>query len=211
MSAAHLGEVSAPLALQPQVEGEDYRLSLDRHAGRHIGSKTEAVTLAESIRLAIKAGTFAVPTERATSPTPGESKSGLTFEEFGDCSSRDSAAIEERHPGMTTTDGRTVMAFQPVPGRRLGDRLLSEVSEHDLEEFIRHLVAKGRAVSTRNHYVQLLRSMSRWAIRKGYRSAPFASADSDVIRRRKEMPRRRRLQPGEEEALVKAATRTCSS
>jgi integrase len=56
--------------------------------------------------------------------------------------------------------------------------------------------------------------MSRWAVRKGYRQTPFASADSDVIRRRKEMPRRRRLQPGEEEALhvrqlVIAALETC--
>lgn len=188
-------------------KGKSYRLSLDRHAGRHIGSKTEAVTLAESIRVAIKAGTFVVPTERATSQSTGEAKTGLTFEEFGRLFVRGFS----RDRGKASWDDdermvRTVMAFEPVPGRRLGERLLGEVSEHDIEEFIRHLVAKGRAVSTRNHNVQLLRSMSRWAIRKGYRSAPFASADSDVIRRRKEMPRRRRLQPGEEDALLKAAT-----
>jgi integrase len=47
--------------------------------------------------------------------------------------------------------------------------------------------------------------MSRWAVRKGYRETPFASAESDVIRRRKETPRRRRLQPGEEEKLLSVA------
>jgi integrase len=180
---------------------------LDRHAGRHIDSKTEADTLAGSIRLAIKAGTFAVPTEQAASPTPGRPERGLTFEEFG----RLFIQGFSRDRGKASWDDderlvRVVMAFQPAAGGRLGERLLSEVGEHDIEEFIRHLVAKGRAISTRNHNVQLLRSMSRWAVRKGYRQTPFASVDSDVIRRRKEMPRRRRLQPGEEEALLKAAT-----
>ena len=47
--------------------------------------------------------------------------------------------------------------------------------------------------------------MSRWAVRKGYRSTPFIGDDSDVIRRRKEAQRHRRLEPGEEEHLLQAA------
>jgi hypothetical protein len=38
----------------------------------------------------------------------------------------------------------------------------------------------------RNHYVQPIRAMSRWAVRKGYQSTPLVDDDSDVIRRRKE-------------------------
>jgi integrase len=40
---------------------------------------------------------------------------------------------------------------------------------------------------------------------KGYRDKPFTTDESDVIRRRKEASRRRRLQPGEEERLINAA------
>jgi len=96
------------------------------------------------------------------------------------------------------------MAFR-AGGRVLGERLLSEVTENDLEAFIRHLSARGLAAATRNHYVQLLKAMSRWAVRKGYRDRPFVSGESDVIRRRKEASRRRRLRPGEEERLLAAA------
>jgi integrase len=47
--------------------------------------------------------------------------------------------------------------------------------------------------------------MSRWAVRKGYRATPIVGEDSDVIRRKKEAQRTRRLEPGEEEALLRAA------
>ena len=41
-------------------------------------------------------------------------------------------------------------------------------------------------------YVQLIRAMSRWAVKKGYRDAPMVGDDSDVIRRKKEAQRHRR-------------------
>jgi integrase len=47
--------------------------------------------------------------------------------------------------------------------------------------------------------------MSRWAVRKGYRTTPLVHDDSDVVRRRKETQRHRRLEPGEEEKLLAAA------
>jgi hypothetical protein len=129
-------------------KGKSYRFSLDRHAGRHIVSKTEADTLAGSIRLAIKAGTFAVPAEQAASPAAGRPERGLTFEDFGRLFIRGFS----RDRGKASWDDderlvRVVMAFQPAVGCRLGERLLSELGEHDIEEFIRHLVAKGRAIS----------------------------------------------------------------
>src|SRR5690606_23331415 len=87
----------------------------------------------------------------------------------------------------------------------LGDKLIQAVTVDDFEAFIKHLAALGRSASTRNHYVQLIRAMSRWAVRKGYRSTPLVHGDSDVIRRRKEAQRHRRLEPGEEEKLLAAA------
>ena len=79
------------------------------------------------------------------------------------------------------------------------------LTEDDLEAFVKHLTTHGRASSTRNHYVQLIRAMSRWAVKKGYRDTPMVGDDSDVIRRRKEAQRHRRLEPGEEDKLLRSA------
>lgn len=92
-----------------------------------------------------------------------------------------------------------------IDGRPLAEKPVQRVTEDDLEAFIKHLITLGRASSTRNHYVQLIRAMSRWAVKKGYRETPMIGDDSDVIRRRKEAQRHRRLDPGEEERLVAAA------
>jgi integrase len=79
------------------------------------------------------------------------------------------------------------------------------VIETDLEVFIRHLGQSGRSIATRNHFVGILKTMSAWAVRKGYRSTPFVTGDSDIIRRRKARRRNRRLEPGEEDRLLRAA------
>jgi hypothetical protein len=47
--------------------------------------------------------------------------------------------------------------------------------------------------------------MRRWAVRNGYRDVPMIAADLDVIRRKKEAQRQRRLQPGEEDKLLRSA------
>jgi hypothetical protein len=86
----------------------------------------------------------------------------------------------------------------------LGQKPLGAVCEEDLEGFIRHVAGMSSA-STRNHYVQLVRAMSRLAVRKGYRNAPLVTADSNIIRRKKVNARNRRLEPGEEERLLAVA------
>ena len=53
--------------------------------------------------------------------------------------------------------------------------------------------------------MQLIRAMSRWAVKKGYRDALMVGDDSDVIRRKKEAQRHRRLEPGEEDDLLRSA------
>jgi len=59
--------------------GPQYRLSLDREAGRHIDGKTVAVEEAERIRIAIRNGTFRTAPARATAAAPV-----LTFKAFAD-------------------------------------------------------------------------------------------------------------------------------
>jgi integrase len=100
---------------------------------------------------------------------------------------------------------KQLVSFKVLDHNRLGDRPIQAVTEDDLEAFVKHLVTLGRSPSTRNHYVQLIRALSRWAVRKGYRTAPLVHDDSDVIRRRKETQRHRRLNPGEEDQLLQAA------
>jgi hypothetical protein len=82
------------------------------------------------------------------------------------------------------------------------------VTEDGLEAFIKHLTTEGRASSTRNHYVQLIRAMRRWAVRNGYRDVPMI--DLDVIRK-KEAQRQRRLEPGEEDKLLRLRETTPAS
>jgi hypothetical protein len=77
---------------------------------------------------------------------------------------------------------KRIASFQTAEGPPLGDKPLERVTEDDLEAFVKHLTAEGRASSTRNHYVQLIRAMSRWAVRRGYRSVPMIGPDSDVVR-----------------------------
>jgi integrase len=96
-------------------------------------------------------------------------------------------------------------SFQTMEGRPLGEKPAQRVTEDDLEAFIKHLTTQGRAPSTPNHYVQLIRAMSRWAVKKGYCDAPMVGDDSDVIRRKKEAQRHRRLEPGEEDKLLRSA------
>jgi integrase len=100
---------------------------------------------------------------------------------------------------------KQLISFRLMDDCRLGEKPVQAVTEDDVEAFVRHLVTLGRASSTRNHYVQLIRAMSKWAVRKGYRSTPLVGDGSDVVRRKKEAQRSRRLEPGEEEKLLGAA------
>jgi hypothetical protein len=78
---------------------------------------------------------------------------------------------------------------------RLGDKAIGAITEDDLEALLVSLRTSGRAISTCNQYVQLLKASFRWAIRKGYISGHPVSADSEHIKRDKHAKRNRRLLP----------------
>jgi integrase len=81
---------------------------------------------------------------------------------------------------------------------------LTAITEDELEAFYAALHASGLAASTRNHYVQLLKAMFRWATKKGYLARNPISDDS-ALKRSKMAQRRRRLSPDEEQAVLEAA------
>jgi integrase len=189
--------------------GKAYRFSLARHAGREIGSKTEAESLADRIRTEIRAGTFRplstppVPAGSANSDADLEAVSFETFTRlFIERYSKQREKASWRDDEYMV---KQLAAFRVLDQGRLGDKPVHAVTEDDVEAFVRHLGSLGRAASTRNHYVQLIRAMSRWSVRKGYRTTPIVGEESDVVRRKKEAQRSRRLEPGEEENLLRVA------
>jgi len=83
-----------------------------------------------------------------------------------------------------------------VPVGRLTDDLL--------EAFLLTL-AKTHAISTRNKYLDFLRRLGRWAKRKQYRAEAWLVPGDEGPTRKKETRRKRRLLPGEGDALLKVA------
>ena len=188
-------------------KGAPYRFSLSRYARKEIVSKSEAEALADEIRAKIRAGTFTAPSPALPAgQTENISAGVVSFETFArlfiERYSKDRGKASWRDDEYMI---KQLVSFDVIDNCRLGNKPVQAVTEDDLEAFVKHLVSLGRASSTRNHYVQLIRAMSRWAVRKGYRTAPLVHDDSDVIRRRKETQRHRRLNPGEEEQLLEAA------
>jgi hypothetical protein len=86
---------------------------------------------------------------------------------------------------------------------------IGAITEDDLEALLASLTAAGRSASTRNHYLQLFKSMSKWGAKKGYLARPWLSVDSD-LKREKPNRRHRRLMPGEEAALCTAPRPGCN-
>jgi integrase len=177
-----------------------YRFSLDRYLGRRLAGKTEAEGEAERIRTEIRAGRFGerVPTE--ASGTTLETFAERFLERFQPRKARDRARWEYE----AAIRFRAVNAHVFDDGQRLGAKPLGAITEDDLEAFMQALKARGRAASTRNHYVQHFRDVFRWAVKKGYLDRSPISADSD-IRQEKPAKRERRLTADEDRRLLESA------
>lgn len=181
--------------------GASYRFSVDSEAGKHIESKTDAEGLADGWRTAIRNHTFRRRAE-APSDTPAVQADAVTLESFGKTyAERLGKPVSANHQAcfkqfIAYTAPGTAIAF--------GARPLAAFTEDDIETFFGHLRTKGFAESTRNKYVQMVKALFRWAAKKGY-LARNPTADSDVLKRRKHAQRQRRLEPGEEAALLAAA------
>src|SRR5581483_2421161 len=201
--------------------GQAYRFSLDVEAGKHIESKGDAEKLATDIRSAINAGTFERAADRrareqreaAARPATADA---ISLEAFGE---KFVANKSEASGKKTWTNDKHMYAqlgaFVLADGTRLGSKPLGAVTEDDLEAFHAHLRTIGRAASTRNQYVQVLKASFRWAVKKGYLARSPISDDS-TLKRTKIAQRSRRLvpdvvdktgkvaEPGEERRLLAA-------
>jgi integrase len=187
--------------------GQRQRFSLDAELGRHIESKIEAENIATDIRSAINAGTFrraaALPFPLAmpsTPPTPIITLDAFaaTYIERAAKASGKASWKDDEYLLATVRDHRT------TDGRRLGVWALTAITEDELETFHSAQRTAGRAASTLNHLVQVLKAAFRWAARKGYLTRSPISEDSS-LKRVKLAQRTRRLTSEEETAVLAAA------
>ena len=79
------------------------------------------------------------------------------------------------------------------------------MTEDELEACVAAQRTAGRAASTLNHTVQVMKAAFRWAVRKGYLSrSPIT--DGSALKRSKMAKRTRRVSPAEEAALRSVAS-----
>ena len=182
-------------------KGVSYRVSLDRECGRHIDSKTEADTEADRIRGEIRAGRFQ---NGATQPPADHS---ATVAELGTIflerysKARGKVSWKNDQTMLTKLAGFVV----PRIGRPFGTVSVRSVMEDDCDVFLESLRARALAASTRNNYLQTLKAVSAWGVRKGYLETPWIKSGSD-LKREKIAKRERRLLPDEESTLLGAAS-----
>ena len=126
-------------------------MSLDRECGRHIDSKTEAETEADRLRHSIREGTFGMK------PAAVTTTAALTLDAFA------ALFVERARPvrrdAVHRTNRRSMLrqlgAFS-IAGWVFGEKPIGAITEDDFELFMKHLRVRGRAASTRNHYLQLI-------------------------------------------------------
>jgi integrase len=168
---------------------------VDAEVGKHIESKTDAEALADHWRSAIRAGTYRRRGETPTE-TPAVGSEVLSLAKFV-------GRYEERRARPVSERDRQCLK-QLVAYDGLGAKAITAITEDDLEAFFASVQSHGRAASTMNKFVQALRALFRWAMKKGYLQRDPV-AQSEVIKRQKHARRARRLREGEEAKLLAAA------
>jgi integrase len=207
--------------------GEDFRFSLERSVkriirgadgrwhrdratlGDRIDSKTAAETERDRLRAAIRDGSLlegaALKPQRDT----------LTLSQLLDTYRKDYIAVQR--PGTHDKDGEPKTNIKSqialiertelgrLDGTRLafGHWLVTDIGSGTTDAFQRARLTRGTTAANRD--LALLRAMFRWAIGKDHVDrTPFKKSGETVIKLSREHKRRRRLQPGEGERLLKA-------
>src|SRR5580704_3300180 len=167
---------------KPRSGGPRYRFSLDVELGRHVESKTEAEQIATDIRSAINAGTFR-QTAGVPAPSVAAAATVLTLDQYApiyiDRAAKASGKASWKDDAYLLA---TVRDHRTADGRRLGESPLGLITEDELEAFHAAQRAAGRAVSTLNHLVQIVKAAFRWAARKGYLAKSPITDDSALKR-----------------------------
>ena len=214
--------------------GETYRFSLERKVGRlirtadgvwkrdraslgdEITDKTTAEAERDRLRAAIRAGEFVKPA------TP--QRNTLTLVQLMEAYRKQHIAVH-RADTLKTTDYviAAIMGTELVRAdgekRYFGAWLVTDITTDVIEQYRQARLPSG--VTGTNRHLELLRALFNWAASNRRRLAtdnPFVDGSQAAVRLARELPRRRRLQPGEGDrirascsshlrALVEAAPR----
>lgn len=170
----------------PTRPNERYRKNLDQAIGSHPRTLTEAKAEAQRACRTWLEGRD--PAELQGSDLPTLAQVLTQYRARQDASPSE---LEQVRPILTTT----------VQGRPFGRWRAGEISHHTLKAFQQQ---RPRVAGNRN--LALLRAMFNWAVVAGLvNETPFRVGGVPVVPLRKELPRSRRLQAGEEAALCAAA------
>ena len=161
------------------------KASLGKWANREIRSKAEAQAALETLRAAIRAGTFDKRGHR-----PPADRAGLTFQKF-------SEIYAERYVAAKALKTAGAIEYRLKPLRAyFGQRTLGDMKTADIEDFVADLKKprtvnrqKNRTLSTAsiNRSLALLRHMLNWAVaREHLEKTPFRRGGEALIRLERE-------------------------
>ena len=184
--------------------GQPYAFSMDKELGRHLKTKEEAETEAEKIRIAIRENVFVRAVDRVRAEAAAkevaakeaaEKPGGVTLDAFAQLYIERVSKVRDRNKSWKNDQYvfSRLGAFQLTDGTRLGDKPMAAITEDDLEAFVGTLRTQGRAASTKNGYVQVIKASFRWAAKKRYVAQTPISGESKIIKRSKHAQRNRRL------------------
>lgn len=203
--------------------GRDFRFSLDQQVGRHVDSKSEAETFAEEFRVAIREGTFVRTRRGQAAEDLRPQRDQLTLSQL--LGSYSKAKLQGKSPSVVNRRWE-IASIERVPlelltggTRAFGQWLVVDITPATLHQFrqYREVVRdvesptpgkgprKVGGLVTTNRNLALLSAVFNWAIDCGHiQTTPFRKGDRPAIRLTRELPRSRRLEPGERERLLKA-------
>lgn len=184
-------------------EGRHYRISIDKHVGQHVDSKTAATEEAERIRQAIRAGTFgrAAPVASMTL----RRLAALYLERY--------VEVEHLEHADEYRWALNLIARTELPGATdgkplaFGDWRVADIVTDTLERFRQVRRGQGAGPVAVNRNLRRLRALFNWALRVGYvEKTPFRRGTENVVRLEPEAARSRRLDADTEEEgrLLKA-------
>ena len=197
-------------------KGQSYRVSLDRHVGHPVTSKTEAEEHAGDLRKAIRNGAFDPP-NNPEAPSESIPPNPLTAEEVP-VSFRAFADLWAAQRGYQLVRPRdndyrlsTICAFV-LPGTSpplsFGEKLVSAITTGNIEAFRYAHKSSGLSPVTTNHDLKLLRKMFAWGVREGHlKATPFKVGTETAIGLDPETARDKRFESEDDETRVlQAAT-----
>lgn len=204
--------------------GPSFRFSLDRHLGRHVDAKSEAVGEFDKIRAAIREGRF-----QLGSPSSAESITALTLATLVSDYQRD--YLDIRLPTAKAEANRLALALAtliPRPGGAVpfGTLPVSEITPRDIDALVaakkgakrKHCRCSDRLTCAHpwresgangdvaiNRILARLRACLNWALKRQIiTKTPFRVDSVASVSLLPEASRFRRLEPGEEERLLAA-------